>query len=160
MIRQASAKWTGSLQHGKGWLTTDSGALEEVPYSFGTRFENTPGTNPEELVGAAHAGCFSMALAGDLVKDGWEVESIETRADITLDKLDGNWTVKASHLTVEARVPGIEPEKFNELAESAKKNCPISRLLNAEISLEARLLETGPQARAPRDQSSRPATPH
>lgn len=139
MKRSASAVWNGGLKDGKGAITTQSGALEGVQYSFGTRFEEGKGTNPEELIAAAHAGCFSMALSAELGKAGKTPESIETEATVTLDKTDAGFTVTAVHLKVRAKVPGADPNDFNAAAESAKKNCPISRLLNAQITMETRL---------------------
>lgn len=158
MKREASAKWTGSLQHGRGWLTTGAGVLDEAPYSFASRFGDEPHTNPEELIAAAHAGCFSMALSGSLSNDGFEAKSIETTAQVSLEKVDGNWTITASSLQVDVVVPGIDSERFQSLAEEAKKNCPVSRLLKAEISLEARLrseTRTAPRESHKADQATR-----
>lgn len=143
MKREGSAKWIGSLQHGKGWLTTVSGVLEETPYSFTSRFEEGSGTNPEELIAAAHAGCFSMALSGALAKENFEVKLIDTTATVSLEKVDGNWTIKSSHLEVEAAIPGIDSERFQAIADDAKKNCPVSRLLKADISMNAVLRSEG-----------------
>ena len=139
MIRKASAVWQGDLKGGKGTITAPSGAFKDVPYTFATRFENTPGTNPEELIAAAHAGCFSMALSAELGKAGLKPERIDTMAADTLDTVDGKPTVTKSHLTVRARVPGADREKFMEVANGAKAGCPISRLLKAEITMEAML---------------------
>ncbi len=140
MKRSASARWTGGLKDGKGTVSTASGKLKEVDYSFTTRFEETPGTNPEELIAAAHAGCFSMALSGQLDKAGLKAESIDTRATLTMEKLDAGFTITAIHLDVTARVPGAQADAFNAAAENAKRGCPISRLLAAaEITMTARL---------------------
>lgn len=139
MIRKATAVWKGDLKKGSGALSAPSGVLENAAYTFATRFENKPGTNPEELIAAAHAGCFSMALSAELGKAGMTPESIETTAAVTLDTVDGKPTVTRSHLTVTGRVPGIESAKFLQIAEGAKAGCPISRLLRAEITMEATL---------------------
>jgi osmotically inducible protein OsmC len=120
-------------------VSTESGALREAQYSFGTRFENGAGTNPEELIAAAHAGCFSMALSGELVKAGLTPESVRTTATVKLEKTDAGFTVTAVHLETVARLPGAVAEAFNKAAETAKAGCPISRLLKAEITLETRL---------------------
>lgn len=139
MIRKASAIWQGDLKGGKGTLSAPSGAFQSVPYTFATRFENAPGTNPEELIAAAHAGCFSMALSAELGKAGLKPEQIETTAAVTLDTVDGKPTVTKSHLTVKARVPGAARDQFLEVANGAKTGCPISRLLKAEITMDATL---------------------
>jgi len=139
MERSASAEWNGGLKDGEGAVSTASGALRDVPYNFSTRFGDKPGTNPEELVAAAHAGCFSMALSGELEKAGYRPEAIRTRANLLFDKTDAGWTVKSIHLDVTAKVPGADPRKFQAAAEAAEKGCPISRLLKAEITLSARL---------------------
>ena len=120
-------------------MSTASGALRNVPYAFLTRFGETPGTNPEELVAAAHAGCFSMALSGELERAGYHPESIRTKATLKFEKTDAGWTVLASHLEVVAKVPGADPAKFQEAAQRAEKGCPISRLLKTEISMNAKL---------------------
>jgi len=141
MDRSASAVWHGSLKEGKGTITTQSGTLHEAQYSFGTRFENGVGTNPEELIAAAHAGCFTMALSGQLTSVEMPPESIETTAVVTMEKTDDGPTVTKIHLTTRAFVPGIESEKFEELAKKAKEGCPISRLLKtADITLDAKLI--------------------
>jgi lipoyl-dependent peroxiredoxin len=141
MDRSASAKWQGSLKEGKGVLSTQSGTLHEAQYSFGTRFENGVGTNPEELIAAAHAGCFTMALSGQLTSVDLPPESLETTAVVTMEKTDDGPTVTKIHLTTRAKVPKIEKEKFDELAKKAKEGCPISRLLKAaEITLDAQLV--------------------
>src|SRR5215813_5636033 len=128
MLRTASAQWKGGLKDGKGTISTGSGTLSNTQYSFGTRFENGVGTNPEELIGAAHAGCFSMALSAELGKASITPESIETSATVTFEKLEAGWTVTQVHLEVKGKIPGGDPTAFNNAAESAKKNCPISRL--------------------------------
>ena len=139
MKRNASAVWNGSLKEGKGTISTESGLLKEAQYSFGTRFENGVGTNPEELIAAAHAGCFSMALSGQLTTAGTPPESVATTATVTLEKLEAGFTVTSVHLDVTAKVPGATPESFETAANNAKKGCPISRLLNAEITMTAKL---------------------
>jgi len=140
MKRKAFAVWRGDLKSGRGTLSTDSNVLKDTPYSFGTRFENGPGTNPEELIAAAHAGCFSMALSAELGKAGFTPESVATNATVTLENLpDTSWTVTKVHLKTTAKVPGIDAAKFAEIANGAKVGCPISRLLKAEITLDATL---------------------
>lgn len=140
MKRGAGAVWKGGLKDGKGTLTTDSGVLATTPYSFTTRFEGVKGTNPEELVGAAHAGCFSMAFSGELEKANLTPESIETMATVSFDKTDAGWTVTSIHLDVAAKVPGADPAKVQAAADAAKKGCPISRLLNTRITMALRVL--------------------
>ncbi len=140
MQRKASAQWKGGLKDGKGVVSTASGALRNVPYTFSRRFEDAPGTNPEELVAAAHAGCFSMALSGELGKAGYRPESIETKATLNFDKTDAGFTVTSIHLDVTAKVPGADPAKFQAAAEAAEKGCPISRLLRADITMTAKLI--------------------
>jgi len=139
MKRKASAVWRGGLKDGKGTISSESGVLKETPYSFSTRFENGIGTNPEELIAAAHAGCFSMACSAELGKAGITPESIHTTANITMDKTDAGWTVTESHLDVAAKVPGVDPAKFTAAANAAKAGCPISRLLKANVTMNARL---------------------
>ncbi|HNR52332.1 MAG TPA: OsmC family protein [Deltaproteobacteria bacterium] len=139
MKRKASAIWKGGIRDGKGSISTDSGVLSDTPYSFGTRFENEKGTNPEELIGAAHAGCFSMALSLMLGEAGFTPENISTVASVTLEKIEGGFGITAVHLDVVARVPGIDQQAFQAAAEKAKKGCPVSRVLNAVITMEARL---------------------
>jgi len=139
MNRKASAVWNGGLKDGNGRISTESGVLRDTQYSFGTRFENGVGTNPEELIAAAHAGCFSMALSGQLGAASLTADSIETAATVTLEKKDDGFRVTRVHLVVEAVVPSASDEQFQTAAENAKKNCPISRLLNAEITMDARL---------------------
>jgi osmotically inducible protein OsmC len=140
MKQKASAIWKGSLKEGSGTLSTGSGALSAKPYSFRTRFEGEPGTNPEELIGAAHAGCFSMALSMILGMAGLTADSIETEATITLEKVDDGFAVTASHLDVKASIPGADDATFQDLAGKAKAGCPISKLLNAKITMDAKLV--------------------
>jgi len=140
MVRKASAVWKGSLKEGKGTISSDSGVLSNTPYSFSTRFENAKGTNPEELIAAAHAGCFTMALSAQLGSAGITPESLETTASLTLDKLDAGWTITKVHLDVAARIPGVDKAAFDKAAENAKAGCPVSRLLKAEITMTARLI--------------------
>jgi osmotically inducible protein OsmC len=139
MKRTASAIWHGGLKDGKGMVSTESGVLKQTPYSFSTRFENQPGTNPEELIAAAHAGCFSMALSAELGKAGLTPETIRTSAVLTMDKLDSGWTVTQSHLDVTVKIPGADKDRFEAAASAAKAGCPISRLLNAKITMDAKL---------------------
>jgi len=139
MIRKASAEWRGSLKEGKGTISGDSGAITNLPYSFKTRFENEKGTNPEELIGAAHAGCFSMALSAQLGGAGITPESIRTTAAVTLEKVGDGFGVTAVHLDVVAKIPGANRAAFEKAANEAKAGCPISKLLNAKITMEARL---------------------
>lgn len=141
MKRTATAVWNGSLKEGKGTLTSHGGALKNTQYSFGSRFENGAGTNPEELIAAAHAGCFAMALSGELGGAGAKPDELEATAEVTLENVAGKgWNVTASHLILKAKVPGIDAAKFTELANKAKANCPISKLLNATITLDAQLV--------------------
>lgn len=140
MKRTASAVWQGSLKSGKGSLTAPGGALKNTAYSFGSRFESGAGTNPEELIAAAHAGCFAMAFSAMLGEAGLTPEQVEVTAEVSLDHVPpAGWTVTASHLVMNAKVPGIDQAKFEEIAEKAKAGCPISRLLNAKITLAATL---------------------
>ena len=140
ILRHATAVWTGSGKEGKGAITTESGVLEAVPYSFAKRFGEEKGTNPEELIAAAHAGCFTMALAVQLSGAEHAPERLETRADVSLTKEEGGWKIDAVMLQVKAKVPDIDAAKFNELAEKAKAGCPVSKLLNAKITLKADLV--------------------
>lgn len=140
MKRKASAIWKGGLKDGKGTISTASGVLRQTQYSFSTRFEEGQGTNPEELIAAAHAGCFSMALSGQLGNAGMVAESIDTTATVTMEKLEVGWTVTEVHLEVAAKIPGGERAKFETAANNAKAGCPISRLLNAKITMTATLL--------------------
>jgi osmotically inducible protein OsmC len=137
MKKTASAHWQGGIKDGKGSISTQSGALKSAPYGFNTRFEDQPGTNPEELLGAAHAGCFSMALSKELGEAGMTAESIDTQAEVTLDKADGGFAITAVHLTLKARIPGADRAAFEKAVETAKNGCPVSKVLNAEITLEA-----------------------
>jgi len=140
MKRKASAQWQGGLKDGKGSVSSESGVLAGTPYSFSTRFEDDKkGTNPEELVAAAHAGCFTMALSGQLEKVNLKAESLNTTATVTMEKGDAGFTVTEIMLDVSARIPGATENAFKEAAEEAKKNCPISRLLNANITMNAKL---------------------
>lgn len=139
MKRKASAVWKGGLRDGKGTISTDSGVLSNTQYSFSTRFEQGVGTNPEELIAAAHAGCFSMALSGQLGNAGMTAESINTTAIVTLDKTDAGFTITAIHLDVRARIPGADQQAFEKAANNAKTGCPVSRLLNAQITMDAKL---------------------
>ena len=139
MQRKASAVWKGGLKDGKGTVSSTSGVLSNTPYSFTTRFENTPGTNPEELIAAAHAACFSMALSAQLGEAKLTPESISTSATLTMDKLDTGWTITAVHLDVVAKVPGASAEAFNTAAQNAKAGCPVSKVLNANITMDAKL---------------------
>jgi osmotically inducible protein OsmC len=139
MQRKASAVWKGRLKDGKGSVSSASGVLSNTPYSFTTRFENTPGTNPEELIAAAHAACFSMALSAQLGGANLTPESINTTANLTMEKLDAGWTITTVQLDVTARVPGASQEAFNKAAENAKSGCPVSKVLNAKITMNAKL---------------------
>jgi len=139
MQRKASATWQGGLKDGKGSLTTDSRVLSATPYSFGTRFENTAGTNPEELIAAAHAGCFSMALSMILGEAGIRPERIDTIATVTLEKADGGFAITKVHLEVNVRAPGADRVKFEAATGKAKTGCPVSKVLNAAITMNASL---------------------
>ena len=140
MDRTASAVWHGSLKDGKGTISTQSGVLSETQYSFSTRFENGVGTNPEELIAAAHAGCFTMALSAQLTDAKLMPETLDTTATVTMEKTDDGPTITKIHLKTKAKVPGAEKEKFDELAKKAKEGCPVSRVLKAaEITLDATL---------------------
>ncbi len=140
MVRTASAHWAGGLKDGKGTVSTASGVLKDTQYSFSTRFENGVGTNPEELVAAAHAGCFSMALSAQLGNAGMTAESIDTKASLTFEKTDAGFTVTSIHLDVSVKIPGADQAKFDEATQNAKKGCPISRLLNTNITMDAKLV--------------------
>ncbi|HYT00043.1 MAG TPA: OsmC family protein [Thermoplasmata archaeon] len=140
MERRASAQWKGGLKDGKGAVSTASGALRGVSYNWSMRFGDAAGTNPEELVAAAHAACFSMALSAELEKAGYRAETIETKATLDFEKTDAGWTGKSIHLDVAAKIPGADPAKFQSAAEAAKKGCPISRLLRADITMTAKLV--------------------
>ena len=139
MKRSASAEWKGGLKDGKGTISTESGVLANTSYSFGTRFESAKGTNPEELIGAAHAGCFSMALSAQLGEAGMTAERIATTAAVTLEKLDSGFAITAIHLTVKAKIPGADAAKFQTAANNAKAGCPVSKVLNATITMDASL---------------------
>jgi osmotically inducible protein OsmC len=139
MKRKASAVWQGGLQDGKGTISTDSGVLKDTQYSFATRFESGAGTNPEELIAAAHAGCFSMALSAELGRAGIKPERIATTATVTLEKADGGFAIPAIHLDVAAKIPGGDKAAFEKAAADAKAGCPVSKVLNAEITMEAKL---------------------
>jgi osmotically inducible protein OsmC len=139
MQRKASAVWKGGLKDGKGLVSAASGVLSNTPYSFTTRFENTPGTNPEELIAAAHAACFSMALSAQLGGANLTPESIQTTATLTMEKLDAGWTITAVHLDVVGRVPKADAAAFQKAADNAKSGCPVSKALNAKITMSAKL---------------------
>jgi len=139
MNRNGSAVWRGGIKDGKGTVSTQSGVLHDAQYSFATRFENGIGTNPEELIAAAHAGCFSMALSAQLGAASLTADEIATTATVTLEKQEKGFAVTKVHLSVEANVPGASSEQFATAADEAKRNCPISKLLNAEITMDARL---------------------
>jgi len=139
MKRKASAVWQGGLKDGKGSVSSASGVLSDTQYSFSTRFEDGIGTNPEELIAAAHAGCFAMALSGQLGNAGLTAERIDVTATVTLEKLEAGWTVSASHLDLTAKIPGADQAAFETAANNAKAGCPISRLLKADITLDAKL---------------------
>lgn len=140
MKKTASAVWQGGLKDGKGQISTESGALKQIPYGFNTRFEGTPGSNPEELIGAAHAGCFSMALSMILGEAGLTPERIDTTAEVTLDKQPDGFAITAVHLILKAKVLGASEQQFVELANKAKAGCPVSKVLNATITLDATLV--------------------
>lgn len=139
MKRKASAVWNGGIKDGKGTISTGSGVLSGTQYSFSTRFEDGIGTNPEELIAAAHAGCFSMALSGQLGQAGLTAESIDTTATVTLDKTEAGFAITAVHLDVTASIPGASAEAFETAANNAKAGCPVSKVLNAKITMEAKL---------------------
>jgi osmotically inducible protein OsmC len=139
MIRNASAEWNGGIKDGSGKISTDSGVLADTQYSFSTRFEDGIGTNPEELIAAAHAGCFSMALSGQLGNAGLTAESIRTTASVKLDKVDGGFAIVSVHLEVRARIPNADEEAFTTAANNAKAGCPVSKVLNADITMDAKL---------------------
>ena len=140
MTTFGTAKWQGGLKDGKGAITTKSGSLADYPYGFASRFEGKPGTNPEELIGAAHAGCFTMALSKILGDAGFTASEMNTKAEITLEKQGDAFAITKSHLTLRAKIPGIDEAKFKELAGMAEKGCPVSKLLKADISLDAALV--------------------
>ena len=134
-----TAVWEGGIRDGKGAISTKSGALDQYPYGFASRFEGKPGTNPEELIGAAHAGCFTMALSLILGEAQLKAEHMETKAEVTLDKVADGFAITAIHLTLTAKIPGADRAKFEELAAKAKAGCPVSKLLNTKITLDAQL---------------------
>jgi lipoyl-dependent peroxiredoxin len=143
MKKTAWAVWKGGIKDGIGSISTETGVLKEAPYGFKARFEGGKGTNPEELIGAAHAGCFSMALSNLLGKEGFTADEIRTSAEITLDKVDEGFEITASHLTVTARIPGVDQAKFEEIANKVKVGCPVSKVLKARITLDVKLLTGG-----------------
>jgi osmotically inducible protein OsmC len=137
--RNGSAVWSGGLKDGKGAVSTGSGVLKDSQYGFNTRFEDGPGTNPEELIGAAHAGCFTMALSGQLGQAGLTAQELRTTATVSMEKVEGGFSINAIHLDLVAKIPGASQEAFDKAAQTAKENCPVSKLLNAEITLTSRL---------------------
>lgn len=139
MKRTASAVWTGGLKDGKGSISTQSGILANTQYGFGSRFESGPGTNPEELIAAAHAGCFTMALSAQLGEAGMTAENLKTSAAVTLDKVEGGFAITAIHLDLVAKIPGADRAAFETAANKAKEGCPVSKLMNASITLDAKL---------------------
>jgi osmotically inducible protein OsmC len=139
MKRNGSAVWRGGLKDGKGTVSTDSGVLSNTQYSFSTRFEDGKGTNPEELIAAAHAGCFSMALSAQLGNAGMTAEQIQTTASVSLDKTDGGFAITAVHLDVRAKIPGADKQAFETAANNAKSGCPVSKVLNATITMDTKL---------------------
>ena len=140
IVKKASAHWEGDLKSGIGSISTETGVLREAPYGFKARFEGGKGTNPEELIGAAHAGCFSMALSMILGNAGFTADSIDTEAEVTLDQVEGGFSITAVHLILKAKVPGATQQQFDELTKQAKEGCPVSKVLNANITLDATLL--------------------
>jgi len=140
MQRTGSAHWSGGLKDGKGTVSTASGILHETQYSFSTRFENGAGTNPEELIAAAHAACFSMALSAQLGNAGMTAQSIDTTATLTLEKTEAGFSITASHLDVTVKIPGADQAKFEEAAKAAEAGCPVSRVLNTKITMDAKLI--------------------
>ncbi len=141
--KTASAKWSGGIKDGKGYISTQTGVLKDAPYGFAARFEGGPGTNPEELIGAAHSGCFTMALSLQLTQAGLTAESIETKSTVTLDKDGEGFSITACHLDVKAKVPGADKATFEKLANAAKEGCPVSKLIagNAKITLNSEFIE-------------------
>ncbi len=139
MQRKASGEWKGSLKEGSGSVSSSSGVFSKTPFSFGTRFGDQPGTNPEELIAAAHAGCFSMALSAQLGGAGLTPDSIKTNATLTMEKLDSGWTITAVHLDVVGKVPKADAATFQKMADAAKTGCPVSKVLNAKITMNAKL---------------------
>jgi len=141
MKKSGTAVWRGGIKDGKGAVSTESGALKDYPYGFSSRFEGKPGTNPEELIGAAHAGCFTMALSLILGEAKFVADQMDTKAEVTLDKIDDGFTITSVHLTLNAKIPGIDQGKFAELADKAKSGCPVSKLMKVAITLDAALLD-------------------
>lgn len=139
IMKKASAVWQGGIKDGAGTISTETGVLKAAPYGFKARFEGGPGTNPEELIGAAHAGCFSMAFSLMLTEAGMKPEKIETHATITLEKVGDGFEITSSHLDVVAKIPGIDQAKFDEISNKAKAGCPVSKLLKTNITMTARL---------------------
>ncbi|MFD2367035.1 OsmC family protein [Pseudoduganella sp. GCM10020061] len=139
MKKTASAEWSGGIKDGTGFISTETGALNRHPYGFKARFEDGPGTNPEELIGAAHAGCFTMALSGKLGEAGMTATRLSTKATVSLEKSDGGFTITAVHLELDAEIPGADQAKFDAAVKDAKENCPVSKLLKANITLDAKL---------------------
>ena len=137
--RNGSAVWSGGLKDGKGAVSTGSGALKDQQYGFNTRFEDGAGTNPEELIGAAHAGCFTMALSGQLGQAGLTAQELRTTATVSMEKVEGGFSITAVHLDLVAKIPGASQDAFDKAANTAKENCPVSKLLNADITLSSRL---------------------
>jgi lipoyl-dependent peroxiredoxin len=140
IVRHGSAAWSGGIKDGKGSISTESGALSSYPYGFASRFEGQKGSNPEELIGAAHASCFTMALSLVLGEASFKADSLETTAKVSLEQVPGGYAITASHLTLKARIPNIDKATFEKLAGQAKAGCPVSKLLNATITLDAELL--------------------
>ena len=138
--RTGSAAWAGSLKEGKGAISTQSGALKSYPYGFGSRFEGVPGTNPEELIAAAHAGCFTMALSLALGEAGFTAEQMDTNATVALEKVADGFSITSSHLVLRAKIPNIDNATFQSIAAKAKAGCPVSKVLNAQVSLDASLV--------------------
>src|SRR5271167_3460148 len=139
--RRGSAAWKGGLKDGKGSITTESGALQAYPYGFASRFEGQKGTNPEELIAAAHASCFTMALSNILGESKLVAEQMDTSAEVTLEQVEGGYAITASHLTLRAKIPGVDKTTFDKLVAMAKAGCPVSKVLNAAITLDATLLD-------------------
>src|SRR5450830_399335 len=137
--KTGSASWRGGIKDGIGSISTQTGVLDKAPYGFKARFEDAPGTNPEELIGAAHAGCFTMALSGQLGKANLTADELRTKATVSMEKVDDGFSITAVHLELVAKIPGASQEAFDQAANTAKENCPVSKLLNAKITLDARL---------------------
>jgi osmotically inducible protein OsmC len=150
VTRTGSARWSGGIKDGKGAISTESGALKDYPYAFASRFEGKPGTNPEELIGAAHAGCFTMALSLILGEAKLTAEQMETKAAVTIEQVPDGFAITAIHLTLKATVPGVDQAKFEELANKAKAGCPVSKLLNTKITLDTKLISSSAESVAAR----------